>query len=113
MNYKTQCPLGPETKSLILSCSGLDVPQAGITLARALMNLTARLCDGTVTAPTAAARATEAVLPVLLQQGLTHPAREVRAVSIQTLIRVVKTAGPLMRPHLAALLTGTLTHHQP
>lgn len=82
--------------------------QAGITLARALMNLTARLCDGTLTAPTSAARATEAVLPVLLQQGLTHPAREVRAVSIQTLIRVVKTAGPLLRPHLAALLTALL-----
>ena len=94
--------------NLIFCVTQDNVRVAAVTLSRALLNLTARLCDTQYTKTADAAAAVEATLPILLGKGLTDHAKEVRAVSIQALIRIVKIAGPLMRPHLAALLTSLL-----
>ena len=50
----------------------------------------------------------KAILPPLLEKGLTSTVAEVRAVSLVTLMKVAKSAGPLLIPHLHTLIPALL-----
>ncbi|KAB7502624.1 Proteasome-associated protein ECM29-like protein [Armadillidium nasatum] len=50
----------------------------------------------------------EEVLPVLLTIGITSSVSEVRAVSIQTLVKLCRSGGAMVRPHLGTLVPALL-----
>lgn len=50
----------------------------------------------------------EAILPVLLQTGITSTVLEVRTISLQTVSQLVGAAGILLKPHLPLLIPALL-----
>ena len=53
-------------------------------------------------------RAVEAVMGPLLENGLASGVADVRAVVIGTVAKITKSAGPLLKPHLAKLIPALL-----
>lgn len=50
----------------------------------------------------------QAILPVLLDIGITHPVDTVRSISLQTVSQLVSTAGILLKPSLVNLIPSLL-----
>jgi len=48
------------------------------------------------------------ILPTILETGICHQVAEIRAVSVQTVSQLVKSGGPLLRPHLPRLIPALL-----
>ncbi|XP_072904697.1 proteasome adapter and scaffold protein ECM29 [Hemitrygon akajei] len=48
------------------------------------------------------------LLPCLLDKGIISPVAEVRSISIDTLVKISKNAGPLLKPHAARLIPTLL-----
>ncbi|GBG26067.1 Proteasome-associated protein ECM29-like [Hondaea fermentalgiana] len=87
--------------------------EAALRLAKALNNLTVRLCSvkekRTEQARKVAQEALDIVLPFLVEQGLgRNQSKEGQAVSVHTLARVVKAAQENIRPHLAVVMVRLL-----
>ena len=50
----------------------------------------------------------QAILPILLDEGITHNVANVRAISLQTVSQLVTTAGSLLKPSLVTLMPALL-----
>lgn len=72
------------------------------TLSRASI----KICD--ITYGKVGERAITLVLPCLLKFGLQSPVSEVRAIGLSTMLKISKTAGVLIKPHIPILVTSLL-----
>uniref|UniRef100_A0AAQ5WZB0 Ecm29 proteasome adaptor and scaffold n=1 Tax=Amphiprion ocellaris TaxID=80972 RepID=A0AAQ5WZB0_AMPOC len=64
-----------------------------------------RMCEST---GSAAQRTVAVILPTLLEKGIVSNVSEVRALSIQTLVKISKTAGARLKPHASRLIPALL-----
>jgi proteasome component ECM29 len=69
------------------------VREAGKALCRTTRGLTVRLCDAHHSDPAEARRTITVVAPILLQQGLLSPVKEIQSLAMDVLMRVAKHAG--------------------
>ncbi|XP_037090665.1 proteasome adapter and scaffold protein ECM29-like [Pollicipes pollicipes] len=72
-----------------------------------LSRVSVRLCEQQ-DAPKLSQRAMALVLPALLETGLSSTVAEVRSVSLSTVMKLARTAGPQLRPHLRLLVPALL-----
>uniref|UniRef100_A0A8D0CXV9 Ecm29 proteasome adaptor and scaffold n=1 Tax=Sander lucioperca TaxID=283035 RepID=A0A8D0CXV9_SANLU len=77
---------------------------ADLTL-KTLSKVCTRMCEST---GSAAQRTVAVLLPTLLEKGIVSNVSEVRSLSIQTLVKVSKTAGARLKPHAARLIPALL-----
>ncbi|XP_064386642.1 proteasome adapter and scaffold protein ECM29-like isoform X2 [Halichondria panicea] len=84
-----------------------SVRKAAATACKALHKLTVRACDGTTMSKTGT-QVIQAILPLLLDKGMTNPSDEVKAISLVTILKVSQNAGPLLKPHVAVLIPTLL-----
>ncbi|KAM9769134.1 proteasome adapter and scaffold protein ECM29 [Menidia menidia] len=77
---------------------------ADLTL-KTLSKVCIRMCEST---GAAAQRAVAVVLPTLLEKGIVSSVSEVRSLSIQTLVKISKTAGARLKPHASRLIPALL-----
>ena len=84
-----------------------SVRQAAEKTAEALSRVSIKMCDVSAGAKAGEA-AVRAILPPLMEKGLSSGLTEVRAVVLFTLTKVAKSAGPLLAPHLGVLIPALL-----
>ena len=85
------------------------VRQAGFKLVRALRGLTFRLSDAEVTPHQERRDALSAALPVLLQVGLLSQVTEIQAITVDTIAKMVASAGPeVLRLHMKKLVPALI-----
>ncbi|KAM4595605.1 proteasome adapter and scaffold protein ECM29 isoform 1-T1 [Fundulus diaphanus] len=77
---------------------------ADLTL-KTLSKVCVRMCEST---GSAAQRTVAMMLPTLLEKGIVSNVSEVRSLSIQTLVKISKTAGARLKPHAARLIPALL-----
>uniref|UniRef100_A0A3Q3WNZ9 Uncharacterized protein n=1 Tax=Mola mola TaxID=94237 RepID=A0A3Q3WNZ9_MOLML len=77
---------------------------ADLTL-KTLSKVCTRMCEST---GSAAQRTVAVMLPTLLEKGIVSNVTEVRSLSIQTLVKISKTAGPRLKPHASRLIPALL-----
>eukprot|EP00850_Spirogloea_muscicola_P011192 SM000068S20624 [mRNA] locus=s68:662290:671519:+ [translate_table: standard] len=86
-----------------------SVRVAGQRLATSVSNLSVRLCDPALTSPRADVdRAVAIVLPFLLSQGLGSAVADVQRLCLKAITKIVKGAGPAVRPHVPDLVATLL-----
>ncbi|XP_062591295.1 proteasome adapter and scaffold protein ECM29-like [Saccostrea cucullata] len=73
---------------------------------RSLSRASIKICD--VNYGKMGEKATSLVLPCLLKVSTHSPVPEVRAIGLSTLLKISKNAGPLLKPHIAVLVTALL-----
>ncbi|KAG7254653.1 hypothetical protein CRUP_037122 [Coryphaenoides rupestris] len=79
--------------------------QTGSLVAPHLGLVCARMCEST---GTGAQRTVAVMLPTLLEKGIVSNVVEVRSLSIQTLVKISKTAGARLKPHAPRLIPALL-----
>jgi proteasome component ECM29 len=84
------------------------VRTAAIRAGRTLANISVKLCDNGNASPKEGPLDCEVVIPYLMKQGLNADAEEVRSFALKHLIRVAKSAGPWLRPHIPAIAPAML-----
>ncbi|GAB2246168.1 hypothetical protein Droror1_Dr00001661 [Drosera rotundifolia] len=84
------------------------VRSSGDKLCRAVSSLTVRLCDVSLSDKIEAAQAMEAVLPLLLSDGIMSKVDSIRKASITVVMKLAKGAGIAILPHLSDLVTCML-----
>ncbi|KAL5487417.1 hypothetical protein EMCRGX_G020012 [Ephydatia muelleri] len=82
------------------ACKSLDA----VTV-RALHSSAGDQCSG--------GKVVEEVLPLLLAKGMTSPSADIKTIrqgdcSLATIVKISKNAGPLLKPHVASLVTAIL-----
>ncbi|RXN25525.1 proteasome-associated ECM29-like protein [Labeo rohita] len=77
---------------------------ADLTL-KTLSKVCVRMCEST---GVAAQRTVAVLLPTLLDKGIVSNVTEVRTLSIQTLVKISKTAGSRLKPHAPRLIPALL-----
>ncbi|XP_019955953.2 proteasome adapter and scaffold protein ECM29 [Paralichthys olivaceus] len=77
---------------------------ADLTL-KTLSKVCTRMCEST---GAAAQRTVAVLLPTLLEKGIVSNVSEVRSLSIQTLVKISKTAGARLKPHASRLIPALL-----
>ncbi|XP_022614384.1 proteasome-associated protein ECM29 homolog [Seriola dumerili] len=77
---------------------------ADLTL-KTLSKVCTRMCEST---GSAAQRTVAVLLPTLLEKGIVSNVAEVRSLSIQTLVKISKTAGARLKPHASRLIPALL-----
>ncbi|XP_078801492.1 proteasome adapter and scaffold protein ECM29 isoform X1 [Oryzias latipes] len=77
---------------------------ADLTL-KTLSKVCIRMCEST---GSAAQRTVAVLLPTLLEKGIVSNVSEVRSLSIQTLVKISKTAGARLKPHASRLIPALL-----
>ena len=75
--------------------------------ADALSRVSIKMCDVSQGAKSGEA-AVKAILPPLMEKGLSSTLPEVRAVVLFTMTKIAKSAGPLLAPHLGLLIPALL-----
>jgi len=75
--------------------------------AQALSRVSIKMCDSGSGSKSGEA-AVKAILPPLLEKGLMSTVTEVRSVSLATMMKVTKSAGALLVPHLHTLIPSLL-----
>lgn len=85
-----------------------SVQLAGLDLAKSLSQLSARLTNREETPAADVQEVVRVLLPLILTQGLPSKAKEVQAVAVFTLVRLVKGAGECIRPYLADLMSALI-----
>eukprot|EP00850_Spirogloea_muscicola_P022547 SM000300S11722 [mRNA] locus=s300:8500:17154:- [translate_table: standard] len=86
-----------------------SVRLAGQRLATSVSSLSVRLCDPALTSPRADVdRAVAIVLPFLLSQGLGSAVADVQRLCLKAITKIVKGAGPAVRPHVPDLVATLL-----
>jgi len=82
---------------------------AGEVLCRSVRSLTLRLCDAHHSGPSEVKRTIEIVLPILLERGLLSTVKEVQALSMDVLMKLVKFAhGDAIRAHIPEIVKTLL-----
>jgi len=71
-------------------------------------NVSTRLCDPTKTTAENGKKAIEIILPYLCKQGLMSQVEEISGFSVTCLLKILKQAGYLLKPHLSMLITTIL-----
>ncbi|KAM9313856.1 proteasome adapter and scaffold protein ECM29 [Pholidichthys leucotaenia] len=77
---------------------------ADLTL-KTLSKVCTRMCESS---GSSAQRTVAVILPCLLEKGIVSNVSEVRSLSIQTLVKISKTAGARLKPHAARLIPALL-----
>ncbi|XP_034543140.1 proteasome adapter and scaffold protein ECM29 isoform X2 [Notolabrus celidotus] len=77
---------------------------ADLTL-KTLSKVCTRMCEST---GSAAQKTVAVMLPTLLEKGIISNVAEVRSLSIQTLVKISKTAGARLKPHASRLIPALL-----
>ncbi|KAM6939676.1 proteasome adapter and scaffold protein ECM29 [Xenentodon cancila] len=77
---------------------------ADLTL-KTLSKVCIRMCESS---GSAAQRTVAVMLPTLLEKGIVSNVAEVRSLSIQTLVKISKTAGARLKPHASRLIPALL-----
>lgn len=77
---------------------------ADLTL-KTLSKVCTRMCEST---GSAAQKTVAVMLPTLLEKGIVSNVSEVRSLSIQTLVKISKTAGARLKPHASRLIPALL-----
>ncbi|KAJ0047308.1 hypothetical protein NL108_005076, partial [Boleophthalmus pectinirostris] len=77
---------------------------ADLTL-KTLSKVCIRMCEST---GSGAQKTVSVLLPTLLEKGIVSSVSEVRSLSIQTLVKISKTAGARLKPHAARLIPALL-----
>jgi len=92
------------------------VRKAGLALNRAVAGMCLRLCDPSQSGPEVATKALALVLPLLLEEGISQPAEEVRGAAIAQLAKIARLAGAAIRPfisRIAPVLLESLSSLEP
>jgi len=84
-----------------------SVRVAAAKAAQALSRVSIKMCDVNAGAK-AGEKAVKAVLPPLMDVGLQSSVTEVRSTSLATLMKLTKSAGSLLAPHLGVLVPALL-----
>merc|ERR1719509_653959 len=84
-----------------------SVRVAAAKAAQALSRVSIKMCDVNAGAK-AGEKAVKAVLPPLMDLGLQSSVTEVRSTSLATLMKLTKSAGSLLAPHLGVLVPALL-----
>ncbi|XP_034043433.1 proteasome adapter and scaffold protein ECM29 [Thalassophryne amazonica] len=82
-----------------------SVRKAADLALKTLSKVCTRMCESS---GVAAQRTVAVLLPTLLEKGIVSNVAEVRALSIQTLVKVSKTAGARLKPHASRLIPALL-----
>uniref|UniRef100_A0A672GNV4 Ecm29 proteasome adaptor and scaffold n=1 Tax=Salarias fasciatus TaxID=181472 RepID=A0A672GNV4_SALFA len=77
---------------------------ADLTL-KTLSKVCTRMCESS---GSGAQRTVAVILPTLLEKGIVSNVSEVRSLSIQTLVKISKTAGARLKPHASRLIPALL-----
>ena len=85
-----------------------SVRKTASSFGKSLTSLCVRLCDETYSSARKVPRAMASVFPILLHKGITDHAQEVRAISVNAVLKITKVGGKHLRPHLADLVTVLL-----
>ena len=85
-----------------------SVRKAAAGALRALSKVCVKMVDVDAGKTASSRRTIQILLPVLLQDGLSSGVEDVQAVTLETLIKVVKSAGSLVSTHLAQLVSVTV-----
>lgn len=80
---------------------------AGKTV-NALSRTCIRMCDATQSGPKTSQVTIQLILPPLLEKGLSSSVPEVRAIALNTVVKITKSAGPMLKSHLAQLIPALL-----
>ncbi|KAL3530047.1 hypothetical protein ACH5RR_009369 [Cinchona calisaya] len=80
------------------------VRNSGDRLCRAVISLTVRLCDVSLTPVSEAREAMNIVLPLLLTEGIMSKVESIRKASIGVVTKLAKGSGVAIRPHLPDLV---------
>ena len=74
----------------------------------ALSRVCIRMCDVAQSGSKAGEKAIQVILPVLLEKGLLSNVSEVKAAALNVLVKITKSAGILLKPHLPLLIPALL-----
>ncbi|XP_062864223.1 proteasome adapter and scaffold protein ECM29 isoform X1 [Trichomycterus rosablanca] len=86
-----------------------DVKETVRKAADSTLKTLSKVCVRTCESSGASAQRTVGVLlPILLDKGIVSSVQEVRALSVQTLVKISKTAGSCLRPHAPRLVPALL-----
>lgn len=94
-----------ETLFRVLDDIKESVRKAADMTLKTLSKVCTRMCEST---GSAAQRTVAVMLPTLLEKGIVSSVSEVRSLSIQTLVKISKTAGAKLKPHAARLIPALL-----
>uniref|UniRef100_A0A3P9P5P5 Ecm29 proteasome adaptor and scaffold n=1 Tax=Poecilia reticulata TaxID=8081 RepID=A0A3P9P5P5_POERE len=94
-----------ETLFRVLDDIKESVRKAADLALKTLSKVCVRMCEST---GSAAQRTVAVMLPTLLEKGIVSNVSEVRSLSIQTLVKISKTAGARLKPHAARLIPALL-----
>ncbi|KAI8892685.1 proteasome stabiliser-domain-containing protein [Globomyces pollinis-pini] len=81
-----------------------SVRKAAFLTAKTLTNMTVRYCDPSVYAVSKSQKIMDEMIPFLLFKGLPNTAEEVRAFSLSAILKLCKTGGVLLKPHVTDLI---------
>ena len=84
-----------------------SVRLAATKTAQSLSRVSIKMCDVNTGAKTGE-KAVKAILPPLLEKGLASNVTEVKAISIATIMKLTKSAGSLLEPHIHILIPSLL-----
>ena len=76
--------------------------------AQSLSRVSIKMTDSGLSSSTKSGEAVKAILPPLLDSGLASSVMEVRAVSLATIMKVTRSAGKMLSPHLHILIPALL-----
>ncbi|KAM7419137.1 hypothetical protein PAMA_016317 [Pampus argenteus] len=94
-----------ETLFRVLDDIKESVRKAADLALKTLSKVCTRMCESS---GSAAQRCVAALLPTLLEKGIVSNVSEVRSLSIQTLVKISKTAGARLKPHASRLIPSLL-----
>ncbi|KAK2816960.1 hypothetical protein Q5P01_025151 [Channa striata] len=94
-----------ETLFRVLDDIKESVRKAADLALKTLSKVCIRMCEST---GSAAQRTVAILLPTLLEKGIVSNVSEVRSLSIQTLVKISKTAGARLKPHASRLIPALL-----
>ncbi|KAF3687599.1 Proteasome-associated protein ECM29 -like protein [Channa argus] len=94
-----------ETLFRVLDDIKESVRKAADLALKTLSKVCIRMCEST---GSAAQKTVAILLPTLLEKGIVSNVSEVRSLSIQTLVKISKTAGARLKPHASRLIPALL-----
>jgi proteasome component ECM29 len=85
-----------------------SVRTAALSTCKTLTSQTIKHCDPTVSSAKEGQKIMDVVLPFLLQKGLSNLAKDVRSFSLQSILKLCKKGGVLLKPHVPDLVVTLL-----
>ncbi len=81
---------------------------AATKAAAALSRTCIRMCDSTQSGQKTSEEVIKAILPPVLDKGLSSSVAEVRGVALNLVVKITKSAGPMLKGHLVQLIPALL-----